>query len=41
MQYHQEVEVQIVMNVLVHIIEIKEILDLVLRHVTMDIFLIE
>ena len=40
MQHHQ-VDLQIVMNVLIHIIEIKEIVDLVLKHVPMDIFLIE
>ena len=37
----QEMLIQIVMNVLIHIIEIKEIVDLVHRNVTVDIFLIE
>ena len=40
MQYHQ-VDLQIVMNVLLDIIEIKEIMGLVLWHVPMDIILIE
>ena len=38
---NQEVQIQPVINVLVLTIEIKEILDLVHRHVPVDIFLIE
>ena len=38
---NQEVQIHFVTNVLIHFIEIKEIVDLVIRHVILIIFLIE